>query len=133
MAFWFLFVKKNYETSLHCHSRKKTILLVLDGKIRFKTLNKTLIVKKNQYIVIEKKVFHQTKSVSKNSSLVLEIETPVDKQDLIRLYDKYHRVGKEYEKIENKDKLLKRKIYKNISTNIEIFNSNRVIKKKRKL
>tara|TARA_Y100001970_G_scaffold276306_1_gene378809 strand:+ start:140 stop:862 length:723 start_codon:yes stop_codon:yes gene_type:complete len=124
-AYWFLFIKKNSETSMHCHSNKKTVLLVLDGKIRFKTLNNTFQLKKNNYVIINKKVFHQTRSISNKPSIVLEIESPVDKGDLLRLYDKYNRVGKGYEKRENKNKTLKKLLYKNIYKNIKFLDFNK--------
>jgi len=42
-------------------------------------------------------VFHQTNAISLNGALVLEIETPVNKFDLVRINDQYGRRGKDYE------------------------------------
>ena len=47
--------------------------------------------------MIRKGLFHSTKSIHKDGSCVFEIETPVDKYDLVRLRDSYGREGKPYE------------------------------------
>ena len=45
-------------------------------------------------------LFHSIKSISKNLTL-LEFETPVDKNDLVRLYDNYGRKNTPYENKKN--------------------------------
>jgi hypothetical protein len=47
--------------------------------------------------MIRKGLFHSTKAISENGAFVFEIETPVEKHDLVRLEDKYGREGKPYE------------------------------------
>ena len=47
--------------------------------------------------MIRKGLFHSTKAVSEEGARVFEIETPVDKQDLVRFRDIYGREGKPYE------------------------------------
>ena len=47
--------------------------------------------------MIRRGLFHSTKSISKNGSIIIEIETPKDKNDLIRLEDNYGREGLSYE------------------------------------
>ena len=47
--------------------------------------------------MIRKGLFHSTKATSENGAFVFEIETPIDKHDLVRLEDKYGREGKPYE------------------------------------
>ena len=32
VAVWVLFISKGYQTSMHCHPKKKTTLIVLSGK-----------------------------------------------------------------------------------------------------
>ena len=43
-------------------------------------------------------LFHSTKALSKKDSIVLEIETPINKNDLVRYKDNYGRENKPYEK-----------------------------------
>ena len=50
--------------------------------------------------MIEKKVFHQTVNDSKNDAILMEIETPNDKNDLLRLKDRYGRENMGYERID---------------------------------
>ena len=47
--------------------------------------------------MIRKGLFHSTKTTSPEGALVFEIETPVDKNDLVRFKDRYGREGKPYE------------------------------------
>ena len=43
IGIWFLNIEYNKKTSLHCHPKKKTGLIVLDGEIDFAFLNKKSI------------------------------------------------------------------------------------------
>ena len=43
-------------------------------------------------------LFHSIKCISKKPLLALELETPVNKNDLVRYNDKYGRAKKPYEK-----------------------------------
>ena len=93
LAIWILHLRKNHKTSFHCHFNKKTLLFVLKGSISFKTLEFFKKYKEGGFIEIDKKVFHQSKSISKLGSIVLELESPVNKNDLVRLHDDYGRTG----------------------------------------
>ena len=132
LAIWFLYLKKNQKTSFHCHIRKKTILYVLKGSIFFKSLKFSKKYNEGEYVQIGKKVFHQSKSISQKGSIVLELESPVNKNDLVRLSDDYGRTGIGYEsrfkKIININKLKKDIIYKKITID-RLKNSN--MKKKK--
>ena len=118
LAIWILHLRKNHKTSFHCHFNKKTLLFVLKGSISFKTLEFSKKYKEGGFIEIDKKVFHQSKSISKLGSIVLELESPVNKNDLVRLYDDYGRTGigyeSRYKKIKNINKLKNDLIYKKI-------------------
>ena len=81
IGIWFLNIEYNKKTSLHCHPKKKTGLIVLDGEIG-------------------PGVFHSSKSYSINGSILLEVESPKDKYDLVRIDDEYDRLNKGYEKSE---------------------------------
>ena len=106
-AAWLLKIKKNHKTSLHCHPKKKTGFIVLDGtvevelgfyeKVKLKALSK---------LMIRPGLFHSTKALSKNSATILEVETPINKNDLVRFKDNYGRENRPYEgKNKMKEKL----------------------------
>ncbi len=98
VAVWILFLKKGEQTSMHCHPGKLTSLVVLQGEVSCSTLESSLPRKAGEGLLISKKVFHQTKAVSENGAFVMEIETPVNKRDLVRLEDRYGRENMGYEK-----------------------------------
>lgn len=94
---WHLFIKKLASTSVHCHPNKKTGLILLEGEAIFSTLNESIKLNPLDAIIMEPGVFHSTQAVSEGGVHLLEIETPPDKYDLIRLQDKYGRVNRGYE------------------------------------
>jgi len=96
-AIWILNINYMQHTSMHCHVEKSTSLICLDGEVSCSTLENNNILKPLDGIHFNKKIFHQTQSIWKNGSHVLEIETPVNKFDLVRINDNYGRCGKEYE------------------------------------
>ena len=97
VALWFLYIKKNEKTSTHCHPSKTTGLALLDGKVKVSFLSDVNELSSLNKIMIRKGLFHSTQAISDNGAYVLEIETPVDKHDLVRFKDSYGREGKPYE------------------------------------
>ena len=100
-AIWILNINYMENTSMHCHPKKDTSLVCLNGKISCNTLNNSYKLDVLNALFLSKKIFHQTQSISKEGSFILEIETPVNKFDLVRINDTYGRQGKEYEDKEN--------------------------------
>jgi mannose-6-phosphate isomerase-like protein (cupin superfamily) len=98
IGIWLLNINYNQRTSLHCHPKKKTGLIVLDGEIDFSFLNNVLNLKESKKIMIWPGVFHSSKSNSENGSVVIEVESPKNKYDLVRIEDEYNRQHKGYEK-----------------------------------
>ncbi|WP_044419397.1 hypothetical protein [Halarcobacter anaerophilus] len=96
-AIWILNIKYMQNTSMHCHVKKQTSLVCLDGEIMCGTLEKTNLLQPLEGLFFEKKIFHQTQAINEKGAFVLEIETPVNKFDLARINDTYGRQGKEYE------------------------------------
>ncbi|PPR54545.1 MAG: Acetolactate synthase isozyme 2 large subunit [Alphaproteobacteria bacterium MarineAlpha5_Bin6] len=90
-------IKKGHQTSMHCHPRKKTTLIVLDGKVITSNLIDKKILNNGDGVEIDKKVFHQT-SAKNGDAIVMEIESPNMKQDLLRIKDSYGREKMGYEK-----------------------------------
>ena len=96
----FLNIKYKKQTSLHSHPTKKTGFIILSGKAMvqygiYKNNNKTY--KSLSRLVMRPGLFHSIKAVSKKGLQALELESPVNKDDLIRLSDKYGRASKPYE------------------------------------
>ena len=97
VALWFLYIGYKHRTSMHCHPNKTTGLILLDGEAELSFLTNTVNVKPVTKVMIRKGLFHSTKAISENGACVFEIETPVNKHDLVRLDDKYGREGTPYE------------------------------------
>lgn len=97
VAIWILFLKYQAKTSMHCHPKKKTSLLVLDGSVKTSSLDSIFELKSSEGIIIESGVFHSTAATSHDGVFLMEVETPVDKSDLVRLKDEYGRESLGYE------------------------------------
>ena len=91
-------IKKQQETSLHCHPKKKTGLILIDGEaeVELGFYDKKKLISPSK-IMIRPGLFHSTKCISKTDCTILEIESPVNKMDLVRFKDSYGREGKPYE------------------------------------
>lgn len=94
VAIWVLEIEKGKATSLHCHPRKNTALIILRGEVeisfirdafphRFYGLDKINIFRGR---------FHRTRAVS-DGVVLLEAEAPDDKRDIVRLEDDYGRAA----------------------------------------
>lgn len=100
VAIWILHLKFNESTSLHCHPQKKTSLIVLSGEVHVSTLSDNFVFKQREGLIIDKGVFHSSKAISPAGLFLMEIETPPNKTDLVRLKDEYGRQGKGYENVQ---------------------------------
>lgn len=100
VAITYLNINYNHQTSLHCHTRKKTGFIILNGNAKVQygiyKINKKFMKPINRFI-FRPGLFHSIKSISKKGLKLLEFETPYDKGDLVRLEDKYGRKAKRYE------------------------------------
>ena len=105
IAIWVLHIDYNQSTSLHCHTKKLTGLICLEGKVQVSFIKNKQIIEPMGKVMIRPTLFHSSKSLSKEGSVIIEIETPVDKDDLVRLKDFYGRENKSYE---SKDKYRER-------------------------
>ncbi len=97
VAVWMLHIGMGHHTSFHAHPRKATSLVVLDGRVRVKTFDQTFLLGPCDGVTLDAGVFHQTFSLSPGGSTLIEIETPNDKFDLVRLRDAYGRKDAAYE------------------------------------
>lgn len=104
VAIWILFLKYNHSTSMHCHPTKKTSLHVLSGKVICSTLDGWMEKKKGEGLIIDDAVFHSTKALSRKGAFIMEIESPPNKKDLVRLKDGYGREELGYEGVNRMSK-----------------------------
>ena len=96
-AVWMLNLRPNRATSMHCHQRKSATLVPLTGNITVITTGDPLIVQPLQSITFMPKAFHCLWNNGPSDVRVIEIETPSEKLDLIRVHDAYGRAGMGYE------------------------------------
>lgn len=90
MAVWKLQLKGNEETSLHSHPNKTTVLIVDRGSVALLIGDRVRVMALGDYAVIPAGVAHKTVAHERGAT-VIEIESPPNKEDLVRLSDKYGR------------------------------------------
>lgn len=118
VAIWVLFLKQGAKTSMHCHPKKKTSLLVLEGEAKTSSLSTQFALKAFDGVVIDRGVFHSTATDFETGAFVMEIETPPEKSDLVRLKDEYGRENKGYEGESNISRDLEKYDHHNFDHNI---------------
>lgn len=97
MAIWFLQIRSGASTSFHCHPRKGTSLLLLQGRLSVRSVHGAVELNAGDAVFIAAAAFHQSTSTGTEDALLLEIESPPIKEDLVRVEDKYGRAGFGYE------------------------------------
>ena len=95
VAIWCLHIKFGEATSLHCHPNKKTGLILLSGEAQLSFLNDMVPMKPLSRHILRPGLFHSTKAISE--CILLELETPPNKEDIVRFDDKYGRKNKPIE------------------------------------
>jgi rfaE bifunctional protein nucleotidyltransferase chain/domain len=102
IGIWILYINKNCETSLHCHFKKDSLLIVLNGAFKINLYNRYIILNDFEKIYCPRNVFHGIHSYT-NDGMLMEIEyytseiNYTDKNDLLRLKDIYNRDKHSYE------------------------------------
>ena len=104
VAVWCLHIMKGEATSLHCHPNKKTGLILLSGRAKLRFLNDTIPMRPLSRHILRPGLFHSTKATS--DCILLELETPPKKEDIVRFDDKY---GRKLKPIESKVTQMRRK------------------------
>lgn len=105
VAIWMLQIIRKRKTSMHCHPRKTTGLILLTGYSIFHSMQNSIALHRMDAINIDAGVFHATEAqsvlpihpISENGIWVMEIESPPFKTDLCRMTDAYGRAGTSYE------------------------------------
>jgi hypothetical protein len=96
IAILILHINKNKMTSLHCHPKKTTGLIVLRGSVQINFIDspsKILVAPANESIFRGR--FHQIVALS-DDVILMEVETPIDCEDIVRLTDNYGRADNTY-------------------------------------
>lgn len=97
IGLWYLHIEEGARTSLHCHPGKKTGYVLLSGEAQVSFLNDSVTLRALTKLMLREGLFHSTKAVSPGGIHVLEVESPPDKENLVRLDDHYGREKKPYE------------------------------------
>ena len=95
VAIWYLHIRMGERTSQHYHEKKTTVLTLLSGSAAITKIRNGDVTPDDAPGYIPPGTPHSTLAVT--DSWVMEIETPSDKLDLVRLGDDYGRKGKPYE------------------------------------
>lgn len=101
IGIWILYINKNKKTSLHCHFKKNTLLIVMSGCFRIDLYDRYVLLNECDTLYIPANVFHGLMSYDDNC-VIMEIEvynndvTYSDKNDLFRLTDVYNRDKNSY-------------------------------------
>jgi rfaE bifunctional protein nucleotidyltransferase chain/domain len=97
LGIWFLKLTKGNSTSLHTHFNKDTIIIVIKGSLSIKLIDNTVInLNSMSRIFMPHYNFHELSSFS-DETYIIEIEifnenmNFTDKNDLLRIHDKYKR------------------------------------------
>ena len=95
---WCLYIRSQHRTSMHCHPRKHTALLCLEGTGSVSTCSGVrYALEPGVVLQIEPGAYHRITASSKTGLRLVEVETPKDKFDLLRIEDDYRDVTEPYE------------------------------------
>ena len=97
VSVWILKIFKNHKTSMHCHTNKKTSLILVEGTANLYSLNGKIKIESGNVVAIDKGAFHRTSAEFDQDITVIEIETPTNKYDIVRYKDDYQRSSSGYE------------------------------------
>lgn len=97
VGIWYLFIKYGAHTSLHCHPKKKTGLVVLSGEAEVRFMNESMKLAAMGRLIIRPGLFHSTSALSPEGVAMIEVETPPIKTNLVRFKDVYGREEASYE------------------------------------
>ncbi len=97
IGIWCLNIMQGERTSLHCHPLKKTGLIVLSGEAEVSFLNDSTRLIAPARLMLRAGLFHSTRALSPDGAVVIEVETPRFKTNLVRLEDAYGREDAGYE------------------------------------
>ncbi len=96
LAIWALHMREGRATSLHCHPGKNTAFVLLRGALDLELLRgPRLSFKALDKINVFRGRFHRLRAIT--DVILLEVEAPDDKRDIVRLEDDHGRAGDQLE------------------------------------
>ena len=99
-SLWLLYLKAGHSTSLHCHLGKMATFIPLIGTLECKRLfrshESTVHLQFPRTATAGAGIYHSVGATDRDLFL-MEYETPSNKSDIVRMSDRYGRVGKGYE------------------------------------
>lgn len=99
LEIWELYIAPKKATSLHCHPDKDTLNIILEGTVFLETTKRKEVLRAGEFSLLKAGCIHKTTNVSsKLQARVLEIESPPNKYNLIRIKDDYGRESVGYVK-----------------------------------
>jgi len=93
----YLNIDNGKSTSFHCHPNKRTGYIVLRGEVEVEFLAGTKRYKAGERVNFRPSLFHRSTAITRDVVL-LELESPPNKNDLVRLEDSNNRSDSVYEK-----------------------------------
>jgi mannose-6-phosphate isomerase-like protein (cupin superfamily) len=93
---WELHLYPHASTSSHLHTKKDVLVLVLEGTTTLSMTNHEELLSVGEVRIIKQKAIHQFINTNETTTRILEIESPPDRHDLIRIKDNYGRAGMSY-------------------------------------
>lgn len=97
IGIWYLYIMHGCQTSLHCHPLKKSGYILLTGEAEVSFLNDSISLNAVSKLMIREGLFHSTKALSSDGIHIIEVESPPNKTNLVRLDDEYGRKNQPYE------------------------------------
>jgi mannose-6-phosphate isomerase-like protein (cupin superfamily) len=95
---WCLYLHAGQRTSLHCHPRKRTALLCLEGTGTVSTHGGVRYAfQAGDVLHIQPGAYHRAAADSRTGLRLVEVESPKDKFDLVRIADDFRNVDAPYE------------------------------------
>lgn len=91
-----LTIEPGHGTSYHYHTAKDVVLTAVQGTATLVIKKTRKTIKTGKSLRIRKKIPHQIRNETQKPLVVFELESPADKNDLVRLADPYGRAGKPY-------------------------------------
>src|SRR5438132_5151615 len=88
---WLLRLIPQAQTSTHAHPKKETMLYTLEGRGELRVQGVSYRIRPGDYVILAKGVVHQTANIGLRPLVVVEVELPRDKFDIVRIDDPYSR------------------------------------------
>lgn len=93
---WELFINPQSSTSSHIHVKKDALMLVIKGDVILATTGQKNNLSIGDFRIFKRGTVHQIINATDKIAHILEIESPPNRDDLLRIHDSYGREGLPY-------------------------------------